>query len=292
MKISSVSAVKAVLTGSSFVVPPLPPLTPNCMSWLRSAAPRFANGLTHTRRRRIVEEMLQSLDVPSLRKAAEKRTGAILAAAGERPIDVMADIARFVPVEVLADALDLTAVQAADVVAAAAAYPPASSVSPCAVSAVERLVKACGGSRDEPTAARIGILVQAADATAGLIGTTAVRWLRTTSRTLVEDALADTQRHDPPVRITKRLAISNCAAVGVTSRAGDQLLEVDLAAASGADPSLAFGYGPHACPGRELASTIAAGVVEQLRRHRLAEPDIAYLPSPNLRVPEAVWVIR
>jgi hypothetical protein len=129
---------------------------------------------------------------------------------------------------VLADALGLQ-VDPADVATVAAAYHPHTAVPPAADAAVARLVTACGGTADERTAARIGLLVQACAATAALVHAARERGAG------VEEALLA----DPPVRFTRR---------------GGAL--VDLASAG-----LPFGAGPHAFPGREHALALADGLL-------------------------------
>ncbi|HET9140618.1 MAG TPA: hypothetical protein VFO68_14730, partial [Actinophytocola sp.] len=101
--------------------------------------------------------------------------------------------------------------------------------------------EACGGVWDEATAARIGLLVQACDATAGLVRNAGERGADGTP----EETVAATLREDPPVRSTRRV------------RDGEPVT-VDLS-------TLPFGAGPHACPGREHAVAIACGVVAGLR---------------------------
>ncbi len=71
-------------------------------------------------------------------------------------------------VEILARAMGST-VSVADVQAVAACYQPHLPVTPAADAAVARLIAACGGIADEVTANRIGLLVQACDATTALI---------------------------------------------------------------------------------------------------------------------------
>ncbi|WP_219417756.1 cytochrome P450, partial [Pseudonocardia nigra] len=132
------------------------------------------------------------------------------------------------PVAVLAAALGLP-VDPADVATVAGVYHPHTPAPRAADAAVARLVAACGGTSDERTAARIGLLVQACDATSALVRSARDRGSE------VHDVLRD----DPPVRVTRR---------------GDAL--VDLASAG-----LPFGAGAHACPGREHALALAEGLL-------------------------------
>ena len=129
------------------------------------------------------------------------------------------------PVEVLAEALGLAGDVADDVAVVAKSYQPHTAVTAAADRAVARLVEACGGVADEATANRIGLLVQACDAAKALVAHTVAG------------------RTDPPVPLTRRVAPDGT------------LVEVSLAEAP-------FGVGPHACPGRDHALALAAGLVE------------------------------
>jgi hypothetical protein len=133
------------------------------------------------------------------------------------------------PVEVLAGALGLPADVGADVAVIAKSYHPHTTITENADRAVDRLVQACGGVADEATANRIGLLVQACDAT----------------KALVSNMVSG--RTDPPVPKTRRVAPDGT------------LVEVDLA-------EVPFGTGPHGCPGRAHALALAAGLVEAKTR--------------------------
>ncbi|WP_438296241.1 hypothetical protein [Streptomyces sp. HUAS TT7] len=133
------------------------------------------------------------------------------------------------PVEVLAEALGLPGCVADDVAVVAKSYQPHTAITEEADRAVARLVEACGGVADEAAANRIGLLVQACAAT----------------KALVANTLAG--RTDPPVPLTRRVAPDGT------------LVEVSLTEAP-------FGDGPHACPGREHALALAAGLVEARTR--------------------------
>ncbi|WP_067686102.1 isocitrate lyase/PEP mutase family protein [Nocardia jejuensis] len=124
---------------------PSVPESDHGVAWLRANVVRFSEGAAHTRRRALVERELAGIDVASL-----------LRHEGEHHVAV------------LARAMGL-GVSVADVQAVAACYQPHLAVTPEADAAIARLVAACGGVQDELTAARIGLLVQACDATAFLI---------------------------------------------------------------------------------------------------------------------------
>lgn len=147
-----------VLLDPAHTVPAVP-FGATGVAWLRAHVARFSEGPDHDRRRRLAEEILSTVDVAAL----------------ERPGN---------PVAKLAAELGLPRDVVADVSAIAKSYQPHTTVTPEADRAVERLVSLCG-ARDEPTAARIGLLVQACDATNALIA-----------------------GKNPPVPITRRVAPS------------------------------------------------------------------------------------
>lgn len=207
------------------------------IGWLRASVPRFSDGPTHRRRRAYAVAMLAALDPAGLARDAAAETSAVLdrvVAAGE-PVDLMSTVARPVPVVVLGRALgvreeDLTA----RVTAAARAYQPdhdgGRDADLRADAAVDGLA---AGDLSEESAARIGLLVQACEATAALVR----NGLRAGS---VEAALRD----DPPVPRTRRV------------RAGE-VVPVSLAGHP-------FGAGPHACPGAAQAVAMASVMIDLL----------------------------
>lgn len=198
-----------VLTDPEFLVPSVPDSPPGGVAWLRSSVARFSSGAAHRRRRALAVAELEPVDPEVLRlRAAERGDG---------------------PVEVLAEALGLPADVADDVAVVAKSYQPHTAITEEADRAVARLVEACGGVADEATANRVGLLVQACDATKALVANTVAG------------------RTDPPVPLTRRVAPDGA------------LVEVSLA-------EVPFGIGPHACPGRAHALALAAGLVEARTR--------------------------
>lgn len=200
---------QAVLTDPAFVVPPAPDGSAGGVAWLRASVARFSNGAVHRRRRALAVAGLATVDPDALRlRASEGARGAV---------------------EVLAEALGLPADVADDVAAVARSYQLHTPITQEADRAVGRLVEACGGVTDEATANRIGLLVQACDATNALV------------------ANIVSGRTGPPVPKTRRLAPDGT------------IVEVDLTE----EP---FGIGPHACPGRAHALALAAGLAEARTR--------------------------
>ncbi|MEU7155104.1 hypothetical protein [Streptomyces chrestomyceticus] len=304
-----------LLADPGWRVPPVPEDVPEgTMAWLRARVARFSSGEAHVRRRALAIGALGAFDRPDvnaevLRDAARIRTQELLSAPGT--VEVMARVARVVPAEVLAASLGLpvTADTAGLVGDVARAYHAHGETIPAADRALTRLVADCGGTWDEATAARVGLLVQAYDATAGLIGNAAYLSLTGTgtgtgseagtgtgteagtgtghapepppepSADLAADRLDQALRTDPPVRGTLRAPVD-----------GGDPVRVGLVTPDG---SLAFGAGAHACPGQAHARALAAGVLDALfaRGCRLVRPDIAYEPSVNLRVPAALEVV-
>jgi cytochrome P450 len=148
----------------------------------------------------------------------------------------------------------------------------------------------------------IGLLVQTYDATAGLIGNLLVSLARDPSR--IEEvrnhpqrlvALAEhVLRHDPPVQNTRRWLTEDAIIHGQSMQRGEMILV--LLAAANQDPALelnsphrAFGYGHHACPGTQLAITIAVTTVHNLLEAGIdlthLGQRITYRPSINARIP-------
>ncbi|MFJ1760291.1 hypothetical protein ACIOD2_08240 [Amycolatopsis sp. NPDC088138] len=241
-------------------VPPVPADVPvGGVAWLRASVARFSNGADHARRRALAVELLVGIDPESLRDKAFAWTQRIMADVED--VDVMAVIARPVPVGVLAEALGLPDVSA-EVALVAAAYHPHVTPSEAAEAAMARLIEVCGGAT-ELAAARIGLLVQACDATAGLIGNALSAALAGKPGELLAD---------PPVLRTRR-------------RIGGEDVTVELTATP-------FGAGPRECPGPAHAIALATGVLEALRGFRLTEAETAWVSSPNLRMPAVLRVTR
>lgn len=257
MQVTRYHDVRTVLADPAFTVPPPPEAgAPGGIAWLRASVARFSTGAPHRRRRALASDDLRGMDPNSLRRSAFARSAAALAGAGAtgRPVELMALVARVVPVGLLLDALEAsTAPELTSFVATVArAYQPGTEDDGDADHAVARLVRAFGGSADERTAARIGLLIQACDATAGLIGNAILAALRrpadvtapsavtaqsdATVQSDPEAILTETLRHDPPVRATSRIAVAPTR-IGGTGITPGTLVRLDLAAAN-RDPEI------------------------------------------------------
>jgi cytochrome P450 len=161
--------------------------------------------------------------------------------------------------------------------------------------------------QDRVVANGLGLLWQAYDATAALVGNTLVALGRIPSLRADHDLLAivtEVARHDAPVQNTRRFLAEDAAIAGQPVARGEAVLVV-LAAAS-RDPAVnpdpaafdprrrapqlfTFGHGPHACPGATVATSIAAAGVETLLSLGIDPAalarDVRYRPSPNIRMP-------
>ncbi len=287
--ISAADEVRAILADPSYVVPPAPGVPHSefgTLAWLRSLVARFSDGEVHDRRRALVEQDLAGLDPDRLRVAAAKLTKRELASlsSGER-FDAMI-WARRVPVAVLATELGLVgpALPRAvdDVITAAPGYPNPDAAHLGTDASVKRLAEALGAAGDlgpedgELLANRIGLLMQACDATAGLIGNALV------TEFVVGDAdsvpapvelIGDTIDHDPPVLRTRRLDPDG------------EAITLDIS-------GFTFGTGRRPCPGADQALALAVGVLDALLPAcELADQQIDYVPSPNLRIPAKLMII-
>ena len=158
----------------------------------------------------------------------------------------------------------------------------------------------------------IGLLSQAYEATAGLIGNTLLALAarpRLRAQFAADTAFAravilEVLRHDPPTHNTRRFAVQDGAIAGQEVNAGEGILVV--VAAANRDPAAnpephrfdpsrrnprvyTFGVGVHACPGEVFAVAIAQTGVRHLLEagldlDRLLER-FTYRPSANTRIP-------
>lgn len=158
----------------------------------------------------------------------------------------------------------------------------------------------------------IGLLSQAYEGTAGLIGNTIIALVQQPglrqslllSQKEIASAVEEVGRLDPPVQNTRRFVTAQTHIGAIELQQGDIVLP--LLAAANRDPmlnehpnqflldrpgrrTLGFGHGAHACPGQQLANAIAASattiVLEQLSPADLGALAWAYRPSVNGRIP-------
>jgi cytochrome P450 len=275
--------VRAVLADPRYTVPdPGRGAAPGTLGWLRQNVARFSNGADHARRRDLAEQLLRGLDPGLLRERARDAAGAVIDQAAGRPFDAIALVARRVPGLVLAGALGAADPEqvTGQLAAVAAAYLPGTAGPGPADDAVARLTALLPAGSGEQVAARIGLLIQAYAATAGLIGTSVADGLAADDDSCAAGLIDRALRGHPPVLVTSRVSPSG------------ETIAVDLASA-GDDPDgpLAFGHGPRACPGAAHARALAAGAAGPLlARCRLTGAAISYPAPPALQVPARLEV--
>lgn len=268
---------------------------------LQARMARFSDGEQHTRRRGLLEQLLPEAE--GLHAAARGRS--IEWARGRvDPWDVM-PLARSVPVLVLADALGVPATDVPRVgelvgrlctALGPTLGPPASAAyGDEAAERLTALLEPVGPWNSEQTAAAAGLLFQARDATAALIGTALLHGASATA--VPADPEASVQcalRRAAPVQCTRRIPVESLTLGGVTVPGGSAVWIVLAAAEQGA-PALpaTFGDGPHACPGAEHAVALAGGVLAGLHAagwRPIPGQPVGYEPRPNLRMPSAAVV--
>jgi cytochrome P450 len=147
----------------------------------------------------------------------------------------------------------------------------------------------------------IGLMIQACEATAGLIGNTLVRLGREAANTVdmvdmadLPQVVAQVAHYDPPVQNTRRFMAADGTLCGHAVKANDAVLVLLAAAAhdpvaADAQPAWTFGAGRHGCPGHTLAQVLATCTVQALLARdvqpaRLARA-VCYRPSVNARIP-------
>ncbi|MFJ1257559.1 cytochrome P450 [Cupriavidus sp. CuC1] len=168
-------------------------------------------------------------------------------------------------------------------------------------SALDTLVQeafAAGVAQEIIVTNAIGLLIQACEATAGLVGNMLLCLGRDTSHErelpALDSVAARVLREDPPVQNTRRFLAADARLCGADLKAGDAVLVV-LAAASLEESEAAtpapwtFGRGRHACPGDALACAVAQAVVAALLARGADAASLArafrYRPSVNARIP-------
>ncbi|WP_433124064.1 cytochrome P450 [Micromonospora sp. CA-240977] len=306
--------VRAALTDPAFRVPPVDSGPPGTLAWLRASVSRFSSPRRHPERRSMVVTALDALDPDELRQEAARRTAAVLDRAAGR-LDVMRELARPVPLWVLAGRLGFADPVAAGTAVAvvAAAYHPGVDVAAVrrADRAVATLLAAVPPAAPEVRANLIGLLVQACDATAGLIGAAAHHLLprpggHPPGVAETAELLAEVLRLDPPVRATRRVTASAVRLGGRELPAGspvllrfdaanrDPAVFVDPAAMRPGRPGgglLTFGAGERGCPGDRHALALATGVLDVLReRCQRTRAPLCHEPHPTLTVPTSLEV--
>ena len=135
----------------------------------------------------------------------------------------------------------------------------------------------------------IGLYFQAFDSTAGLLGNALIYLSEHPSVVDMRSVIRHVMHETPSIRNTRRFAAKSTAIGDADIQEGATLI-LDLEKAtinSGDDASLAFGAGPHRCPGQLIAFTIAVAALESgPRLSSLPADGISWMPYPNARVPD------
>ena len=259
--LTSRADIEAALADPLLVPPPVESGPEGSMTWLRALVARFAHGEAHARRRAFVEAELARIDVDELRRLAAGASGddrtRVLRALAEAMALPELDDAAVRALHTVADNYFGGDDPAADD-AVRLLLPlmqtqqpeqtpqPEQTQHPDQTQNAEQTEDPKQTVSTEQAANRIGILIQACDATAGLIAA-------------ARDGSGDvhaTLRAEPPVRVMKRVAIGATRIGGVEIPEGEPvLLEVGPL-------GLSFGAGPRACPGQALALALAEGALE------------------------------
>jgi cytochrome P450 len=260
MEISGRENVLVALTSPDLAVTPAAPAGPTgalTLAWLRSRVARFSRGPEHATRRRYAQAVIDRVAPASVRSTSRRLAEQELARVRGSEANPVDAVAHLVPVRALAELLGYPDVAVGDVAAVARVYLTGGDDAAeilAADGAVARLVAAvrAGDGDGDEGAAIIGVLVQSYQATATLILNACAAPLDAQPH----DVVAATLLNDPPARLTRREAT-------VDTRVGDVHIgvgETVVIAIGGA--GLAFGAGPHACPGSGLARAIAEGVLD------------------------------
>jgi cytochrome P450 len=275
--------VRAALADPRLVPSPAPSGPVGGMAWLRATVARFSAGDDHRRRRALVEAELARLDPAALRATAALDGGADPRALTVRTLASAMGFAE--PADAAPVSSQPNGPTSVDAIAAAVAVLAEAYFSdepnPAADQAVAWLLPCLRPEREadpllEIAANRIGLLVQAYAATGDLIEHARRAAASCPVGHSVESLLAETVRHDPPVRVMRRIATQDTEVAGVRITAGSLVL-MDIAAANrdpdvftdpetfhperGESSGLTFGSVPRICPGREHALAIAAGAL-------------------------------
>ncbi|MEU8516893.1 hypothetical protein AB0C76_35720 [Kitasatospora sp. NPDC048722] len=226
------------------------------LAWLRATVARFTgDAQVHARRRVHAEAGLAGLAPERLRLAAAG------SAAGSDD--------RHAVVRTLAEALGLPGPDAvAEAVVTVSAGYFGGALTPVEAKAADEAVALLlahigDNGNTEAAAQRIGLLVQACDATARLVEHTRRAAPDGLPAGGAAAVLGEVLRHDPPVPALRRRAVADVRVGEREVRAGDAVL-IDVTAAQRDAPDLlVFGAGPHRCPGRAHALALAAGLLER-----------------------------
>ncbi|MGH3206553.1 MAG: hypothetical protein ACRDNO_02195 [Trebonia sp.] len=289
MVVGADADVNEILGSDAWLVVPPSAADPRAQALLTKTA-RFSEGREHVERRAAAQALMPPTE--QARELARIIAGHAIADAG-RILDAM-PVARHVPVAAIARCLGIPQ-GAIDRVASLVGLlcdASAPSLLPCRPGdglgeVTDELAEVTAAACGAPGAveAAIGLMFQARDATAGLVG---LALLRADDRDLPERTVEETLRRDAPAQATTRRRAGS----------GDPpaLAWVVLATGNAAlDIAPTFGRGRHACPGYAVAAALASGILDAFRAagwQAVPGQSVGYEPRPNLRVPHQVLLMR
>ncbi len=223
---------------------------------------RFCDGPEHRDRRAVVVEALGRIDDEALLRRSHQEAAKLLAVDPDSDITALA---RRVILATLGTSLgfDTTAdVVGAMLILSATLAPESGVMAPRAATVTRALEVALEGAPSDTLVGRANLvasLFQAVDATAGLVTNTLVAAAAAGSGSArdVPAMVVETLDCDPPVRCTRRMAAEPALSFANRSFELGELAIVPLT-----DRGLAFGTGPHECPGQRAARALATGIVE------------------------------
>jgi cytochrome P450 len=278
-----------ILGSDAWLVVPPSVADPRSEALLAKTA-RFSEGREHRERRAAAQALMP--DPARARETARLLTGHAIADAGPF-LDAM-PVARQVPVAALAcclgipgDASDRVASLVGQLCDASAPrllpHLPGDGLGEAADELAAASAAACGSLAAGEAA--VGLMFQARDATAGLVGSAL---LRAGDPDLPERAVEEALRRDCPVQATTRARAGTAdppALAWIVLATGDATLDI----------APTFGRGRHACPGHAVAAALAAGVVAAFGEagwQAVQGQSIGYEPRPNLRIPHQVLLAK
>jgi len=255
---------------------------------------RMNEGASHTAPKAAIVQALAALDLAQVTLRAAHFAAMLKSSDGESVTRWVFDLPTYVVADLLGIAeadLPQVALLMADFVRCLS--PLSTPEQLASASSAAHTLMARFAESTQPSSAcpanRIGLLSQTHEATAGLIGNGIVALLRDPElqarlRSDPQQAAAlvrQVARDDPSVQNTRRFVTQAVSIAGAALQPGDTiLLKLGTAGECG------FGHGRHACPGQELAYTIATAALQHLLS--LSQPlalDWTYKPSANARLP-------
>jgi cytochrome P450 len=293
---------------------------------------RMTDGEQHDRRKAVIADVLARVDSATAAQLAAMRTRQIISESAD-PADPARAAMFAVPAAVIAELCGLDAESARSATTSIGEFVqclPASATAleqaaatraaielrarmgryfkPGGTGLLADLARAATDDDAGPLLSNgIGLLSQAYDATAGLIGNTLYAMRREGVPSAAERVafVREVARHDSPVHNTRRFAARTITLHGKDIREGQAILvllaaanrdpavnpDPDVFRSDRADPVLfTFGAARHACPGELLAVGITNAVVSELVAGGYDPAELpavpSYLPSANLRIPD------